>query len=428
MEEHGLVKEETTQLFFNSSECYVCQGRFGFIPADKGMRFTASTECPYPGGIPDYDVLLGVPSGKIVFANDLRPLVEIEEPRGTTVNSMIGQRRHTEAHAAAGLILISTGNTGPGVWKRPDGTLSVANFRERDPEWGEEGVVTPVEERGEHLGDIDTELWDFSAMDHDHFMERCVALQEYPASFGITVVDVQPGTWAFTVPQNTGRDTATEIFSNARWTDLEAPVVHVIDTSVAASLEESHAWKTLTDAWSYGFSENGYKTLEYLLIVIGNGYDWTDGLLRSGTRREDAPFRSLNDKMLDQPLSVHPLDGEIPVWPNFAYPIAESAFEKMRVVSTMYPLSLDYARAAIIPANADPHWLAVTTMYVKAMKDRVDLFSDQHSDPKKNQDGMNLIYGMLLDLIEQRGIETMRPYFAEWLAKDAELLEKNPPQ
>lgn len=433
MEEHGEVKEETKRLFSRTSECFVCQGNFGYTASEGGKRFTASTECQYPGGIPDYDVLLGVPSGRIVFANDLRPLVEIEEPRGTTVNSMIGQRRNTEAHAASGLIMIATGNTCPDIWRRPDGSISIANFRDPDPEddgeFEEVGVVTPVEERGVELGSICTDLWDFCAMDYGYFVNRCAALDEDQSNFDITIVDVKAGTWAFTVPKDIGRDTATELFSTGRWTDLPAPEIHLPDTSVADTLLESQAWKALKNTWASPISSNGHKGVEFLLICYGTGYDWTDGLLRTGTRREDTPFRELTDAMLDQPQVVHPLDQQVPVWPNFAYPKGEAFLGQKPGVSTMYPLALGYAGVSTIPQSVDPWWLALSLMYMKAMKDRTDLFMDRHGyTPEKSKAGMNLIFSMLLDLVETRGgIDWIRPYLGEWLKMDQQLLQNNPP-
>jgi hypothetical protein len=98
-------------------------------------------------------------------------------------------------------------------------------------------------------------------------------------------------------------------------------------------------------------------------------------------------------------------------------------------ISPMFPLSMGYAKVSKIPQNVDPWWLALSVMYVKAMKDRTDLFMTRHGyTAEKQQAGMNLIYSMLLDLVEVRGgIDWMRPYFREWLAVDQELLLKNPP-
>ena len=62
-----------------------------------------------------FEVLLSVPSGEIVFANDLRELVAV--PDHHDLNSVEGGRAFTRSAAEQGLALIFVGNTCPSVYR-----------------------------------------------------------------------------------------------------------------------------------------------------------------------------------------------------------------------------------------------------------------------------------------------------------------------
>jgi hypothetical protein len=160
---------EYANIMMRDMNCYECGERLGFTI--NGDTLVANSECAYPGGMKPYEVLLGVPSGVIVFANDLRPLFVIDDP-DESVNSRLGCKLTTEAYAAAGMVHISVGNTCPGVYREGDGFVVANYYTPEDDDRisdDEEFTRREAELRKRSLGSICTDLWWFSAMDRDLF-------------------------------------------------------------------------------------------------------------------------------------------------------------------------------------------------------------------------------------------------------------------
>jgi hypothetical protein len=209
--------------------CGECGDSLKFV--FDGHCILIENPCPVPGGAPPVVSRIHVPSGRIVFTNDMRGLVpDPEDEHGINVNSALGQAEYTRAYEDLGLILMFTGNTGPNVYVHPDGTLTV-----------ETGGYDPLtyevlEPSGIKQGHITTDLWWFSAMDHDRFWnlvekkrkEEVISgidqagrftrpVDEWLKYANLFEVDVTPGTWEFRGPNNRRqRDTTGELFATAR--------------------------------------------------------------------------------------------------------------------------------------------------------------------------------------------------------------------
>jgi hypothetical protein len=298
------------------------------VKADnRGDTFVPLFECSEPGGMKPYDVVLDIPSGKIVFANDLRSLVVIEDT--ADVNTVFGQRMRTKAATAAGMVMVFTGNTCPSVVRS-----------------GEEihvGISLPKKGR---LGTVVTDLWWYSAMDHDFFLSRCEAEGETPQSFSYFVVDVDPGVYAFSDElANTHANTA--VLSKIRKTDAPRPVLSTDGLDTATSLKDSRFWKLVESRLS--FSRGGISLLGDIFCVAGGGLDWINGGLRSVSGRDDDP--AYGDKLEERKGTRS--DDRIPMF---------STVE----VGVIYPMSWNSpGRLGVAPIDIDPYCLAAGMMFVK---------------------------------------------------------------
>lgn len=127
--------------------------------------FTTETPtiCENAGGIKDYDVEIDVPSGVLVFANDMRDILP-EIPARISVNYNIGIKHVVEDTCAVGALTAFVGNTCPGVYQN-DGVIRVGNEGMDD----DENVIDSL---GNNLGSICTDLWWFYAMDKDDYNKR----------------------------------------------------------------------------------------------------------------------------------------------------------------------------------------------------------------------------------------------------------------
>ncbi len=111
-----------------------------------------------------------VPSGKLVFANNLRVLFteeELETIEEVSVNFFYGRKQHTLDYAKLDMLFASVGNTSPNVYSVRDGEeLLVGNFWEEMEEENELPPETVAK------GNVCTDLWWYCAMDFDDFQRR----------------------------------------------------------------------------------------------------------------------------------------------------------------------------------------------------------------------------------------------------------------
>jgi hypothetical protein len=168
--------------------CYDCGEQYVLETDGKTVRIT--TECPYPNGHPEFSVIAYVPSGKLVFANDMRDLFP-EVNDNFNVNQLGGIIQTTEAYANAGIFHTFVGNTCPGIFKEGPTKINIGCDA-----WDEnENVIDTV--GGVEVGSICTDLWWFGAADYNDVILRG-GLKNVLTSTWTTIVTVEPGTYKMT--------------------------------------------------------------------------------------------------------------------------------------------------------------------------------------------------------------------------------------
>lgn len=135
--------------------------------------------------LPPWTLRLQVPSGKIIFANDIRDLYANDREFSFDVMTDEGCRDYSKAYEELGLILCFCGNTCPGVYRQEDGSLAVGTggYNEYTDE------ETP--HLGKRVGSITTDLWWWAAADYEDYSRRDIAL-------GVDTVIVEPGEYEIT--------------------------------------------------------------------------------------------------------------------------------------------------------------------------------------------------------------------------------------
>ncbi len=374
-----------------SPECSHCGQT---VTADaNGDTFVPRYECSEPGGLKPYDVLLDVSSGKIVFANDLRSLVVIEDE--ADVNTRFGQKTRTKAAADAGMVLVFTGNSCPSVVRNGD-EIHV-------------GISLPRKGR---LGTVVTDLWWYSAMDHDFFLSRCEAKGGSPEDFDYFVVEVDPGVYAFS-DELADTHASKVVLSKIRKTDAPRPVLSADGVDTATTLKDSRFWRLVERRLS--FSRGGFSLFGDIFCVAGGGLDWINGGLRSVSGRDDDPAYS---GKLDERKGTRS-DDRIPM-------LSEAH------AGVIYPMSWHApGKIGIAPLNIDPYWLAAGMMFAKtALAYPIKPFGEERMTEEQKQKRVDTDRAILvasLDLLceiaEVRGLwESGRldAVFAELVAVFAE--------
>jgi len=142
-----------------------------------------------------WEVEIEVPSGRLIFRNDMRDLFPTTEER-FNVNLTSGKKRCEEHYAELGMFHIYVGNTCPGIYQFED-RLVVGRYD--DEVWNsktEEYEEIECPEKENLIGGICTDLWWFSACDYDKFIKRGGGVnKDWPAD---VIVDVEPGRYKLT--------------------------------------------------------------------------------------------------------------------------------------------------------------------------------------------------------------------------------------
>ncbi len=176
------------------------------------------------------------PSGKIIFANDLRDIYpdykekdreissKIKELSGyyNTINSNLGQELNTKLYSDTGLVYIQVGNTSPNIFKDNSGLIIAKPETLYDPKTDEEW--DNFNENEKNLGSICTDLWAVCAMDYDLYKSLKIekAKKDYPDEkidetyineddFDF-IVEVKPGTYKITSYYNSTEEQKDEKF------------------------------------------------------------------------------------------------------------------------------------------------------------------------------------------------------------------------
>ena len=135
------------------------------------------------------EIAIEIPSGKIVFRDDLRQIFTIPEGEGYPQNASgpLWSKLITEAYGRVGLLHGYVGNSCPNIHKQED-TLIIGN-----PSWDKK-YNSRKDLPGESIGSICTDLWWYSIADKDEFLKQCKKLNIDPDKVGLDgTVDVTPG-------------------------------------------------------------------------------------------------------------------------------------------------------------------------------------------------------------------------------------------
>lgn len=345
--------------FKADSPCGECGNRVYFERV--GSTLVAKSECDMPGGIPPYDVLLNVPSGRIVMANDLREMTMVEG--SFNVNTTKGQMDLTRAYAEDGMAHIFTGNTCPGVYEQSEG-YAVALDNNSD---------ATASDPGPKRGSICTDLWWYSAMDKDLFEARCAEQSIDPTGLIEVELEVEPGVYAFS-DELADRDAdGFVVLSRIRKVDAVTPTLRARKTDYAGNLLDSHFWKEVTRLSKMKpiFPNKDY-ILADMFTVLGNGYDWYSGCIRNVSgHSEDTPFR----KKL-KPVAAPRNADYVPAFANLEIGTRREA--------GLYPTPMSHSTLGQAPLDADPYWLAAGMMFLKTVLTG-DVKAMTHSDQSPEQ-------------------------------------------
>lgn len=186
--------------------CFVCgmtakiglksDGYSNIIDSNSRMaKFSGYHACPYPKGIDHYSHVLNVPSGVLMFANDLRCLFPdtdrlsndfITEKSGyyNSINSELGVKYNQQFWSELGMAFVQVGNTSPNIFKDTQtGVISVkfkniyvdsdnlSGYEQEEDE--DEGYVKNYTKTDEDFGRISTDLWAICAIDLDLMKLLC---------------------------------------------------------------------------------------------------------------------------------------------------------------------------------------------------------------------------------------------------------------
>ncbi len=144
--------------------CGECGKRFE-IKYDGKIIYTDS-KCDVPGGLKPWALELEVPSGKLVFRNDMRDIFPSDEAYSFDVNSTHGTKACEEHYAKLGMFHVFVGNTCPSIYVFPDGRVIVGHLFDEDKR------IPKKYSKVKKAGFICTDLWWFSACDYDEFVKR----------------------------------------------------------------------------------------------------------------------------------------------------------------------------------------------------------------------------------------------------------------
>jgi hypothetical protein len=171
--------------------CSICNESIYLEQVEDG-KFQAAEECSAPNGYPTFDVVLDCPSGKMVWGNDFRDIIPVDEgPDG--INATKGIVNVVKAYENAGMFHILVGNSCPSIFQRGDSELCIS--REYDEDLDEskspgDGYVD--------VASICTDLWWVCGMDYDLFKSLCDKTGISEDDLGVEkVIDVKPGRWVF---------------------------------------------------------------------------------------------------------------------------------------------------------------------------------------------------------------------------------------
>ena len=177
----------------DSATCQVCDVRLQFEVDGEDRARVTSAPCEYAEGLTTV-VEVDFPSGQILFKDDLRPHFDASMEK-ISYNSAVGQDVYSRRMAAEGVAYGPVSNTSPEIYRDRAGRILLAAAA-HDPETEE-----PLPPEGwELIGRVCTNLWAYSAVDYQRYLERGgpPVPAAHPSSYQPQVVTVEPGRYRLT--------------------------------------------------------------------------------------------------------------------------------------------------------------------------------------------------------------------------------------
>lgn len=224
-----IIDQDSLEDIYTSMTCDACGEYYSVIFNLESLSFkvlifdfdTEQNTKPCKHKIDNYQFDISIPTGKVIFANDLRDIFEEDQEDkyegDMCFNSHGGKVQYSENCAKDGIGYIFAGNTSPSVFKDSDSSLSIGSSylleelegSKNYKEWVEfAGKRTFSEEAFNYykslkpkneVGSICTDLWAVMFMDVQRFEEitknskwdlDSYLKQPYTDAF---VIDIEPG-------------------------------------------------------------------------------------------------------------------------------------------------------------------------------------------------------------------------------------------
>lgn len=161
--------------------CHECGEKPVF--ESNGQEVRVREACPYPNGMPPVVWDLNVPSGKIVVANDLRPI--FPNPYGShDLGTQQGLTKECLNYVKLGMSHAFVGNSCPSVYDCGNDIYRVASPEDFD-------------KKDDSLATIVTDLWWYSMCDYDEYALRCKHFKVKKKDFHAKFLKVKPGVYRF---------------------------------------------------------------------------------------------------------------------------------------------------------------------------------------------------------------------------------------
>lgn len=138
-----------------------------------------------------YNFSINVPSKKLVFMNNIRPLIDVEREDEYTVsiNSLLGLKRDCEMNVEHNIAKFQVGNTCPTIYQHFDEVI-IDPYNVGfpiDEETGDIIVLTSYEDKGS----ICTDLWAVYMTDYEQFLKYCKKKKADPKDFDPVIVEIK---------------------------------------------------------------------------------------------------------------------------------------------------------------------------------------------------------------------------------------------
>ncbi|MES3005094.1 MAG: hypothetical protein V4690_03220 [Patescibacteria group bacterium] len=279
----------------SEAKCHECGVYVGLETDGLVMRASGSCLCPPEGPI---EFELNVPSGVMIYTDDLRPLFDIVG--SFDINTRLGTIKHSQVMAKIGCAQGYVGNSCPDVYQTSDTAFSIVGVATDDVTY--EPIDEPL---GERMDQIVTDLWWYSFVDADEFMRRGGEERSR-----VSRLKVRPGVYKFSHNLRTSKDEfKTFVFTTVTWVREPDPVKdylgEIAQVNFTAGQVIAHKlakWPTL-----YRGEDAVMSAANHIFCVIGGGGDWhPNGFVQYDPDMEEG-MSEVEIPVFDKPYRWYPL-------------------------------------------------------------------------------------------------------------------------